>query len=92
MNVKDLLPIGSIILLKGGKKRMMVFGVKQTKSDTGEMFDYIGVIYPEGNIGQQGQFLFNHDDIEKIFFRGYDDEERAIFVDKLENYYKQKKG
>lgn len=90
MNMKELLPIGSIILLKGGQKRMMVFGVKQTKGDTGELYDYIGVIYPEGNIGKQGQFLFNHEDIEKIFFRGYEDEERQVFLDKLESYYNRK--
>ena len=36
MNIKELLPIGSVVLLKGGKKRLMVFGVKQKKGDTGE--------------------------------------------------------
>ncbi|MGL5436030.1 MAG: DUF4176 domain-containing protein [Lachnospiraceae bacterium] len=87
MTVKELLPIGSIILLEGGKKRLMVYGVKQNKEDTKEEFDYIGVIYPEGNIGTQGQFLFNHKDIAQVYFRGYDDEERTHFIEKLDEYY-----
>lgn len=92
MNMKELLPIGSIILLEGGQKRMMIYGVKQTKGDTGELYDYIGVIYPEGNIGQQGQFLFNHEDISQVFFRGYEDEERDAFLEKLDSYYAKKNG
>ena len=91
MNIKELLPIGSVVVLKGGTKKLMIYGVKQTKSDTGEVFDYIGVIYPEGNIGQQGTFLFNHDGIDTVFFRGYEDEERSEFLKKLEVYYARQK-
>ena len=29
MNIKDLLPVGSVILLKGATKKMMIFGIKQ---------------------------------------------------------------
>lgn len=87
MNVNDLLPIGSIILLEGGKKRLMIYGVKQTNAETGELYDYIGVIYPEGHIGKKGQFLFNHKDIAKVYFRGYEDEEREEFIQKLNEYY-----
>ena len=90
MNINELLPIGSVVLLEGGKKRLMVFGVNQKKGDTGEEFDYIGVIYPEGNVGNQGQFLFNHKDIAQVYFRGFEDSEREEFVTKLSAYYAMK--
>ena len=90
MNIKELLPIGSVVLLKGGKKRLMVFGVKQKRGDTGEEFDYIGVIYPEGNVGNQGQFLFNHKDIAQVYFKGFEDSEREEFLTKLDAYYARK--
>ncbi len=90
MSVKELLPIGSVIMLDGGQKRLMVYGVKQNKEDTKEEFDYIGVLYPEGNIGTQGQFLFNHEDIAEVYFRGYEDEERNQFIEKLDAYYNKK--
>ena len=65
MNVKDLLPIGSVIQLKGAEKRLMVFGVRQTDRSDKKEYDYIGVLYPEGNIGEQGQFLFNHEILKR---------------------------
>jgi len=81
----QLLPIGSIVLLKGGRKRLMVFGVMQNDGEnTDKVFDYIGVIYPEGNIGLKSQFLFNHSDIEEVYYRGYDDIERQEFIKNLE--------
>lgn len=51
MDIKSLLPIGTVVLLKGAKKKLMIIGVKQTNAETDEEFDYLGVIYPEGNIG-----------------------------------------
>lgn len=89
MGIRELLPIGSVVMLKGGVKRLMIFGIKQTQNDTGEEYDYIGVLYPEGNIGDQGQFLFNHSDIEDVFFEGYVDEEREEFIGNLESFYKK---
>ena len=52
-------------------------------------YDYISVLYPEGNMGDGTQFLFNHEDIDDIFFRGYEDEEREGFIDNLSKYYKE---
>lgn len=88
MEIKELLPIGSVVLLKNGQKKVMIFGVKQTDNATGKEYDYISVLYPEGNMGEAGQFLFNHEDVEQIFFRGYEDEEREEFIDKLDDFYR----
>lgn len=88
MGCKDLLPIGTVVLLKGAEKKLMIFGVKQRQTEKNETYDYIGVAYPEGNMGPEAQFLFNHESIDKIVFRGYDNEEQAEFLEKLENYYK----
>lgn len=89
-DIRELLPIGSVVVLKNGVKRLMIFGVCQTNNEDKKDYDYIGVIYPEGNIGQDGQFLFNHEDIEQIFYRGYEDEERDGFVERLEQFYGRK--
>lgn len=89
MEVKGLLPIGSIVLLKEGKKKLMIFGVKQMDSDVQEEYDYIGVLYPEGNIGIEGQYLFNQESIDQVFFRGYEDEERETFLDHLAKFYEK---
>lgn len=80
-----LLPIGSVVKLKNGTKKVMIYGVKQTDANTDITYDYAGVLYPEGNIGQEYQLLFSHDAIAEIYFRGYEDEEREEFIKKLSN-------
>ena len=91
MRINDLLPIGSIVLLKDGEKRLMVCGVRQTNENgDGQEYDYLGVLYPEGHIGEQFQYLFNHEDIKEIVFRGYEDAEREAFLSKLMDVYKSK--
>ena len=76
------LPIGSVVLLKGGKKRAMITGfcsVAQENQD--KIYDYSGCLYPEGHIGQDHLYLFNHEDIEKIEFVGFVDSEFQVFQD-----------
>lgn len=83
VEVSKLLPIGSVIALKEAEKRLMIFGIKQLDTTTNIEYDYVGVVYPEGNIGQEMQFLFNHEDIEAVFFLGYEDIERQVFINEL---------
>lgn len=91
MNFKELLPIGSIVLLHNAEKKMMIFGIGQTDLNDNTDYDYIGVPYPEGNMGEGSQFLFNHSDIEEIVFRGYEDEERDNFLEMLNSYFEENK-
>lgn len=82
---KNLLPIGSVVLLKEGSKKLMIIGIKPVKEDEpNKIYDYIGVIYPEGFLGNQYNFLFNHEDINDVVFTGYNNPERENFIDFLE--------
>ncbi|EKN66657.1 hypothetical protein BABA_14407 [Neobacillus bataviensis LMG 21833] len=74
------LPIGSVVLLEGGTKRVMIYGRRQQELNTKKIWDYIACLYPEGNINEQYMYLFNHDQIEKIYFIGYQDEEEFEFL------------
>lgn len=87
MDFKELLPIGSVVLLNNGQKRLMIYGVGQTDETNHVDYDYIGVMYPEGNMGEGSQFLFNHKDIAEVYFRGYSDEERDRFLVALQQVY-----
>jgi hypothetical protein len=74
------LPIGSIVLLKGGTKRIMIYGRQQKELKSDKVWDYIACLYPEGNLNEEYMYLFNHDQIEKVFFIGFQDEEEIEFV------------
>lgn len=85
---ENLLPIGSVVLLKDGTKKLMVTGIKPVSEDNPDtVFDYIGVVYPEGYLSNEYNFLFNHDDINDIVFIGYNNPERQSFIEFLEEEY-----
>lgn len=83
-NTNKFLPIGSIVLLKGATKRLMITGFCVVPDeDKNKIFDYSGCLYPEGIISNEQTALFNHDQIDKVFSIGYSDEEERRFKAKL---------
>ena len=76
---KDLLPIGSVVLLKGGEKRLMVCGRVVCSGDSEEIHDYVGCYYPEGVVDYSELFFFEQDAIEDIFFIGFQDREEIQY-------------
>ena len=83
--MKEYLPIGTIVLLKNGSKKVMIYGRKQIATENGQEFDYVACLYPEGNINDDFTFLFNNENIDKIIFKGYSDEEEVEFQKVLNN-------
>ena len=79
--VDKYLPIGSVVLLKNGRKKIMIYGRQQMHVETGEEWDYLACLYPEGNINEEFMYLFNHDQIDKVYYLGYEDEEEKRFVE-----------
>ena len=79
------LPLGSVVMLKGASKRLMVTGFCTMAADdeSGVMYDYSGCMYPEGVISSDQTALFNHDQIEKVYHLGLVDEEEKSFKMKL---------
>lgn len=78
------LPIGTVVLLKGGKKRAMITGFCSVAQENQEkIYDYSGCVYPEGYLSSNQVCLFDHDQIDKIFFLGFEDDEEKVFKDKL---------
>lgn len=84
------LPVGTVVLLKGGKKRVMIIGFcAMAKEREGKIFDYCGCIYPEGLMASNQTCMFDHDQIEKVFYKGLVDEEETDFKNKLNNLINQ---
>lgn len=77
--VKELLPIGTVVLLKNATKRLMICGRIQTDVSTDTVYDYSSCYYPEGIINSREMFMFNNEDIERVYFIGFQDEEEFEF-------------
>ena len=74
------LPIGTIVLLKGGIKRLMITGFcvsSQEKQD--EVWDYVGCLYPEGVLSTGTNCVFDHTQISKVIYMGLSDDEEKNF-------------
>ena len=52
------------------------------------MFDYSGVIFPEGMITSDQTALFNHEQIERVDYLGLVDDEEKNFKNKLNELIK----
>lgn len=84
MQYEKYLPIGTVVLLKEGKKRIMITGFCAIPGDdTKKVYDYIGCLYPEGFISSNQSLLFNHDQIDKLYYLGYSDDEEKNFKNEL---------
>ena len=75
--VKNLLPVGSVVLNKNANKKLMIIGI--LIESEGIRHDYIAVTYPEGFMDAQHLYAFNHEDIEKVEFIGFIDAEFQLF-------------
>lgn len=83
MKYEKYLPIGSVVLLKNAKKRLMITGFCVIPNDGEEEYDYSGCLYPEGIISSDEVAVFNHNQIEKVYSAGFSDEEEKEFKEKL---------
>ena len=78
------LPIGSVVLLKGGTKKVMITGFCSIAEENQEkIYDYCGCIYPEGYLSSDEICLFDHDQIAEINFVGFENDEEKEFKDNL---------
>lgn len=76
---EKFLPIGTVILMKDATKRLMITGYcSSTPENSEKVYDYVGCLFPEGNLAGDEVALFNHDQIGNILHMGLDDQE---FVD-----------
>lgn len=78
------LPIGSVVLLKGATKRVMILGYCRYKADDQtKVYDYCGCTYPEGFLSPEKTAVFDHEQIEQIYALGYQNDEQIEFRKKL---------
>lgn len=86
MVFNGLFPIGTVVLLKNSTKRVMITGVCQNSigGTQEELYDYVGCPFPEGFLSADQQYLFNGQQIDRIFFIGLQDEESLLFKEKAD--------
>ncbi len=86
------LPIGTVVLLKGAEKRVMITGfcaAELKESEEAKIWDYSGCIYPEGFLNSEQICLFDHSQIVRIDHMGLIDDEEKTFKTELNGLIKK---
>ena len=83
-------PIGTVVILKGGNRPIMIYGRLQMQSTTKKLWDYVACLYPDGNLGDQYNIFFQNVEIEKILHMGFEsplDDKMQPMLEKAKNQY-----
>ena len=78
LKADDWLPIGSVVLLNGANKSLMVISRFVYNVDDGTYYEYCGCLYPEG-ISDSEYYFFSHDEIGLVVQRGFEDEYEKLY-------------
>ena len=85
VTIQDLIPVGSVVTLRGARKKCVIIGIMQSRDDDVKerVYDYLGVPYPEGYLGDGSCLAFDHEDVDDIVWRGYENPERGRFLEAI---------
>ncbi|EMA6343382.1 DUF4176 domain-containing protein [Bacillus cytotoxicus] len=83
---EDLLPIGSVVLVEGINQPLMIYGRKQQQANENKMWDYVSCPYPHGNLSKEYNVFFNHNQIARLFFKGFETVEELELRNKLSEF------
>ena len=83
----EILPLGSVVRLKGAKVKLIIvgFGASCSTDKEEKIYDYIACVYPLGYVSLDKMLFFNNKDIEEVIHKGYSDKEEKGFKKLLED-------
>ena len=82
--MKEYLPLGSVVTLKEGEKKLMICGRVQREVRSRTVYYYCACLYPEGMIDSRSVYLFDQEDIDRIYHIGLQDQEEFAFRHQME--------
>lgn len=90
MEKTQYLPLGSVVVLKGGVQKVVIVarGMVVKITDTPMFFEYGGALYPQG-ITNDSIMYFNHEDVQKVIYEGYKDEDDSLMCDNINEWFEQ---
>ena len=81
MSKEELLPFGSVVRIKGDTSKYEIIGLLVQNEQV--EYDYCAIELPKGYLGKDSLVAFNHEDIDKVIFEGYSDNDVKSFIDDI---------
>lgn len=75
VRTKDWLPIGSVVHVEGRSGLLMTIACMVGDEETGMLWDYAALPYPQGLTGPAGNVLFDKESIDGVFGLGFQNED-----------------
>jgi hypothetical protein len=84
LNKINFLPLGSVVLVRGGVRKIMIVARAVVLDYEGEQtyFDYGACAYPEGLMGD-AVLYFNHEDLNRVVFSGFSDDDDELMTENI---------
>lgn len=81
----EYLRLGTVFLQKTQNAMpMMVVGYLPVHPETGEMYDYLVVMYPQGWVSDNSLLMIDHGEVGEILYNGFYDEKTDELIGKIQ--------
>ena len=80
----DYLPLGSIVTLVDSSNKIMISGYASKDSD-GSVWDYCGILYPDGYTDASKLYRFNRSQVNSIVSDGYTNDDMKAWLSQIKN-------
>ena len=87
-----ILPLGSVVTLHNGDgtELLIIARASVVVENQAEIYyDYGAVLVPQGMVTPENVFFFNRENIQKVIFRGYENENERQFSDHYDRLVEQ---
>ncbi len=81
---KGLLPIGTVVILEGGTKKVMITGYYSKAEGENKIYQYNGCIFPEGFM-ENVFCLFDQSQIVEVFYKGLENDEYESYINEMDS-------
>ena len=89
---EEILPLGSVVTLKNGDgTELLIITRASVVVENGEeiYYDYGAVLIPQGMMTPDNVFFFNRENVQKIVFRGFENDVERQFASQYDKMIEQ---
>lgn len=86
----EWLPLGTIVGVDDSDQKIMIIGRNQRDGYNPDIsYEYSAVLYPQGLMNPEENLLLNLNQVKRIYYLGYSDNQNKQFEDFLNEYVKE---
>lgn len=86
----DWLPLGTVVSVDDSGQKVMIIGrIQQDANHPENKCEYSAVLYPQGLLNPEENYMFNFSQVKQIHFLGFSNEDNEMFEKQLDQYIEE---